>query len=271
MIIDNAALKQRSRQWMRELRPAPWLVTLLYIITTSWITTAAQEMNPVAQRMDELTTQLQLASINMDEGAMNTAMQSLTQLASTRAFFFTLLSLVLLMLYAAVVEFGYYSYCLRITQEEHAGIGELFSRFYMAGKIIAAVLLMALFISLWSMLFLIPGIVAFYRYRLVPYLLLDDPDMSVFKAFRQSKLMMYGRKMELFTLDFSFLPLVLGVMLLSNAVAGLAGTGILSLVVAMVVSTACNLYVFPYQQLTYAQWYRQVYSMVMPPETDRLF
>ncbi|MDE7253697.1 MAG: DUF975 family protein [Acetatifactor sp.] len=61
-----------------------------------------------------------------------------------------------------------------------------------------------LYTGLWSLLFIIPGIVKAYEYRMIPYLLADHPEMSHQDAFYESKRMMTGYKMEAFVLDLSF-------------------------------------------------------------------
>ena len=65
-------------------------------------------------------------------------------------------------------------------------------------------------------------------------------------------------------LDLSFLPWVLGVIVLSNMAAAYISNEALALLATLGVSTACNLYVFPYQQFTYAQWYQQLRSDAAP-------
>ena len=75
----------------------------------------------------------------------------------------------------------------------------------MFGRIILLNILTNLFVMLWSLLFVIPGLIAIYRYRMALYLLLDHPEMSVMQCIRQSKQMMKGHKGELFVMDLSFL------------------------------------------------------------------
>lgn len=58
---------------------------------------------------------------------------------------------------------------------------------------------------LWLLLFIIPGIVKIYEYRMIPYLLADNPNMSKQEAFRTSKTMMKGNKWRAFVLDLSFI------------------------------------------------------------------
>lgn len=75
----------------------------------------------------------------------------------------------------------------------------------MYGKTVLTLFLRKLFIALWSLLLIVPGIVKAYEYRMVPYLLADDPNMTRQDAFRLSKELMYGQKWNTFVLDLSFL------------------------------------------------------------------
>ncbi len=87
------------------------------------------------------------------------------------------------------------------------------------GNAVLTLFLRNLYIALWSLLLVVPGIVKSYEYRLIPYLLADDPKMPREDAFRISKEMMNGQKMEAFILDFSFI----GWALLSMITFGIAG------------------------------------------------
>ena len=64
------------------------------------------------------------------------------------------------------------------------------------GKTVWTLFLMKLYTFLWSLLLIIPGIVKSYEYRMVPYLLADCPDLSTEDAFRISREMMDGEKIE---------------------------------------------------------------------------
>lgn len=61
------------------------------------------------------------------------------------------------------------------------------------------------YLILWSMLFIIPGIVKSYEYKMIPYLLAENPDMTKEEAFAESKRMMDGQKWRAFVLDLSFI------------------------------------------------------------------
>ena len=58
---------------------------------------------------------------------------------------------------------------------------------------------------LWSLLFIIPGIVKAYEYKMIPYLLAENPEMTKQEAFAESKRMMDGQKWRAFVLDLSFI------------------------------------------------------------------
>ena len=74
-----------------------------------------------------------------------------------------------------------------------------------------------LYTFLWSLLFIIPGIVKAYEYRMIPYLLAENPQMSKEDAFAASKQMMNGQKWRTFVLDLSFF----GWILLSGLTCGI--------------------------------------------------
>ena len=73
------------------------------------------------------------------------------------------------------------------------------------GNVILVMFLKNLFIALWSLLFVIPGIVKMYSYRLVPYLLKEHPELSGTQVITISRQMMNGHKWRTFVLDLSFL------------------------------------------------------------------
>ncbi|MBQ4300029.1 MAG: DUF975 family protein, partial [Lachnospiraceae bacterium] len=62
-----------------------------------------------------------------------------------------------------------------------------------------------LFTFLWTLLFIIPGIIKTYEYRMIPYLLAENPDMSCEDAFKISRRMMDGNKWDAFVFDLSFI------------------------------------------------------------------
>ncbi|MCR5594474.1 MAG: DUF975 family protein [Lachnospiraceae bacterium] len=95
-----------------------------------------------------------------------------------------------------------------------------------------------LYIMLWTLLFIIPGIVKSYEYRMIPYLLAEDPTMTKDQAFAISKEMMTGNKWNAFVLDLSFIGWYL---------LGMITLGIVDI-----------FYVSPYKKSTDAALYRKL-------------
>ena len=72
-------------------------------------------------------------------------------------------------------------------------------------KVVWAMFLFSLYTFLWSMLFVIPGIIKAYSYALTPYILKDYPELSANEAIDFSRAMMKGHKFDLFCLHLSFI------------------------------------------------------------------
>lgn len=72
-------------------------------------------------------------------------------------------------------------------------------------NVVKVTFLRSLKITLWSFVFIIPGIIKAYETFMVPYIIAENPDMDSKAAFKLSKMMMNGEKMRMFTLDLSFI------------------------------------------------------------------
>lgn len=119
---------------------------------------------------------------------------------------------ILTLLAAQVLSAGFVLYCMRVREERRAEFTCLFDGFSFAGNVILLQILIFFFTFLWSLLFMIPGIVAGYRYRFALFNLCQHPEMSPLEALEMSKAQTYGYKGQLFMLDVSYL----GWFLLSN-------------------------------------------------------
>ena len=89
-------------------------------------------------------------------------------------------------------------------------IGLAFSGNYT--NVVAAMFTTGLFVFLWSLCFIVPGIIKSYSWRMVPYIIAEDPEITGTEARERSAEMMNGSKWESFVLDLSFLGwIILGV------------------------------------------------------------
>ena len=116
----------------------------------------------------------------------------------------TTLSLLHLIL-GGVVEMGYCVFLLKQHDCQNPQFNDLFSMFDYFGTGFSQRFLRGLYEFLWSLLLIIPGIIAHYSYAMTPYILADQPDLSAKDAISQSKEMMDGHKGDLFILHLSFI------------------------------------------------------------------
>lgn len=160
---------------------------------------------------------------------------------------------VLVALFNVVLSGGYYIYCMGIRRGQVMGCSSLLDGLSVAGKLIWCYVLTQIKIVLWSMLFVIPGIVAMYRYRFACYNVLTDSALSAGDAIRLSCRQTYGRKGSLFALDLSFL----GWFLLSAVLSELAGP-----VLGVLVPVVFNLWLTPYQVLSDLGYYEESQRLI---------
>lgn len=109
------------------------------------------------------------------------------------------------LLLQAVLGAGFAMYCMAVRRNERVEYLALFDGFGFAGKIILLQVIIYIYVFFWSMLFVIPGIIAAYRLRFALYNLYESPDMSVIEAVNMSKQQTAGYKGQLFSLDLSYL------------------------------------------------------------------
>ena len=134
---------------------------------------------------------------------------------------------------------GYAFIFLRMYRGERADIGEAFGAgFRDYGRNLGGILWMELFIFLWTLLFIIPGIVKSLAYFMTPYILADSKKVSPTQALKLSMKMTRGYKGEIFVMYLSFI----GWMLLSMLTMGILFI----------------LYVGPYMQASFAGMYSEL-------------
>ena len=158
-------------------------------------------------------------------------------------------------LFAAVIYFvlgsfigvGYAKFNLNLVDKKNAAFETLFEYFSYWKTTTIARLLRALYVFLWSLLFIIPGIVAGFSYAMTDYILAEDPELTADEAISQSKSIMMGNKWRFFCLQFSFI----GWDILATLAFGIG-----------------HLWLTPYKQAAYAAFYREVSGTEFFTEED---
>ncbi len=118
-----------------------------------------------------------------------------------------------------------------------------FSHSYL--NIVKIMFFKSLYTFLWSLLLIIPGIIKGYEYRMIPYLLAENPNIDMKEAFSLTKQMMDGDKANAWVLDLSFI-----------------GWNLLGALTCCILSI---FYVNPYQNLTNAQLYEVLKIKISGP------
>lgn len=120
--------------------------------------------------------------------------------------------------------FGVTVYFLNLVRNKKPVIADIFSGFNYYLKTLGLMIVMNIFIALWSLLLIVPGIIASLRYSQAFYILADDPSKGIMQCIRESKEMMKGNKMKLFLLELSFIgwyALIYAVVLAVSIVGGI--------------------------------------------------
>ena len=180
------------------------------------------------------------SSAGSSSGSFSEAFQSLPpevmQIATVMLGIIALLALVTFIV-GGTVQLGYAVYLLKQYHRQETSIGDLFSQFFRFGTGFAQKFLVGLYTALWTLLFVIPGIIKTYSYAMTPFILADDPNLTANQAITRSRELMDGHKWELFVLSLTFIGWeILGALTL--------GIGLL--------------WVAPYKNAAFAAFYRQI-------------
>ena len=156
------------------------------------------------------------------------------------AIYITIAAIVMAVVYfvlGSIISVGYARFNLDLVDRGEPGFETLFGYFSYWKTTAIARLLQSVYILLWSLLFIIPGIIATYSYAMTEFILAENPDLTASEAIARSKEMMSGNRWRLFCLHFSFI----GWDILSSLTLGIG-----------------NLWLRPYKQAANAAFYREI-------------
>lgn len=153
------------------------------------------------------------------------------------------------MLIGMIVTVGYMKFNMDLIDGEIGGVEMLFRYFRQWRTMLAAGLLQAVYIIGWTLLFIIPGIIAGYRYSMTSCILAENPEMGANDAITRSKELMKGNKWRLFCMEISFI----GWMILSVFTCGIG-----------------DLWLTPYRAAAHAAFYRELVPLEKGEETEEM-
>lgn len=179
---------------------------------------------------------------------------------------------IVMLVIGGATTLGYARYNLNLVDDTDPKFKDLFSQYHRLGTGFGMQFFRGLFTFLWSLLLVIPGIIASYSYYLTPYILVEHPEMTAREAIRESKELMRGNKWRLFCLDISFIGwlllwcvglwIVLVVLLIPIIIGGSPSAltiSIICIVLASVVGLiTLQLFITPYIETAVAVFYREI-------------
>ena len=135
------------------------------------------------------------------------------------------------------VQLGYVQILLKQYHHQDFEVKDLFSQFHRFKQGFLMNLLRGLYVFLWTLLFIIPGIVKGYSYAMTPFIMADNPEMTAKEAITASTELMDGHKGDLFMLGLTFI----GWDILATLTLGIG-----------------HLWLNPYKNAAYAAFYRDL-------------
>lgn len=234
--MNRVDLKTRAKTAIKTAAPNIYLVAFVCLLLTNLPTFVTE--GPTIRLMLQADSVEEMLYIYENSGT-----------AVSDGFLLTIATFAM-SIFLNLVTYGWQLYTLRTSRkEETGGLETLFACFQQFWRFFSATLLMGVFTALWSMLFIIPGIIAAYSYSQTIYIMLDHPEMSAMEAIASSRQMMRGHKAEYFVLELSFI----GWALLSGFTFGIL-----------------QIWLEPYMQVTRANFYNAVsgWQPYVPQEPD---
>lgn len=113
--------------------------------------------------------------------------------------------LLIRLILGGTVLLGHCTFLLKQYDRKGPTFGDLFSQFHRYSDGLCLNLLTSIYTILWTLLFIIPGIIASYSYAMAPFILAENPEYTPTEAIEASKKLMLGHKRDLFILELTFL------------------------------------------------------------------
>ena len=103
------------------------------------------------------------------------------------------------------VTVGILAYTLKLVRGQEYSLDDMKKYYPFFVKILVLDILVSVFVFLWSLLLIIPGIIAALGYTMVYYILIDNEELSASEIMAESKAMMKGYKLDYFIFNLSFI------------------------------------------------------------------
>ena len=198
---ETSEIKQRGKAAFRMNYWKCVAVSILMSVLTAGVTTVTYNQSTNGQGADQQVEQIQNAFNSL------TPAQQIA-IAAGIAGSLTLIISVSILLDLFVfnpLKVGCYAFFRENVKEPPADFSHIGVGFGNYVHTFVTLFLKDLFVSLWSLLFIVPGLIKSYSYRMVPYIITDHPELSPTETINLSRQMMNGHKWHAFCYDLSFI------------------------------------------------------------------
>ena len=186
----------RAKAW-NSLKGKYWRAFIV-VLVLGLLTSGGSSLVTLAQSMTELIDMV-------DPSEMDSTMELGATVIGAAASAFSLVGLLINVFVGNAATVGQSNYFIK-NVDTKPSFAEAFTGFKVKYfRNIGTILLMSVKLVLWSLLFVIPGIIKSYEYAMIPYILADDAEITSKEAFKKAKEMMKGNKWRLFKLNLSFI------------------------------------------------------------------
>ncbi|MBQ2642560.1 MAG: DUF975 family protein [Eubacterium sp.] len=179
-----------------------WMLSLAVALVGGLIMTVFKSIG------DQINYQVQIRKIvYLSQSGDYTALKQMTAGPGVATILCYILAAIVWIFVTGAIMYGLAKFFLDNSRSaEDNKFGKLFSGFTEGyGKNIGLFILSNIFIFLWTLLLIVPGIIANYAYKMVWFIRNDHPEYSVWECIKASRKMMHGHKMDYFVLKLTFI------------------------------------------------------------------
>ena len=224
MKLNRSEIKQKAKQAIKGNIFSYFLV----VIISSLITGSVSFVTSIATTVPTVISEIVMYANDSYEPSMFMIIGALVLF---------IVSFVLGFIATSCAQMSQMYAALNIYDKSNCDISDVSYGYKHFKRAIAISLKQSIYIALWSMLFIIPGIIKTYEYSQAMYISMDNPELSAEDCLKRSKKLMYGHKFELFVWGLSFC----GWMILSSFTCGIL-----------------YIWLTPYMQSSLAGFYREL-------------
>lgn len=238
-MYTSGSFKMMAKLSMRNTKNKVYLVSAVYVIIVTVMNFLINQLVGMSEFLDKVYDA-------MNAGIMPGYSELIHMLPHPEIW--ELIISLALSLMVNFVGIGFAGYCLKVSRGQEGKVSDLMCGFEFFGRAFVILLLRTIFVALWSMIFVVPGIIVAIKYSQSYYVMFDNPDLSAYRCMRASGNLMQGFKSFYFIMVLSFI----------------LWHFLDSMLTMLIFIPVVSIYLLPYMGVTYAHFYNARIGYVAP-------